>query len=179
MVEIKMTTSTNLTNVFEYSKNFADLEEVKKEIKKVQSIKCRLKKMKSKESYQKDMTEIIKKEQLLKEVREVFEPKKLTVTTMTKLDIEKLDYDDTIRAIKSIQSKKCNSQFLEKDLNKNFEYQEAIKIESWLQEHKLTVKKVPENSVKKSELNSVIHNIENLDSLDKDQLLEMLKKLTN
>jgi hypothetical protein len=170
---------TNLSNVFEYSKNFADLEEVKKEIKKVQSIKCRLKKMKSKESYQKDMTEIIKKEQLLKEVREVFEPKKLTVTTMTQEDIKKLDYDDTIKAIKSIQSKKCNSQFLEKDIKKNVEYQEAVKIEEWLQDHKITIKEVPTTAVKKSDLNNVINNIENLDTLDKEQLLEMLKKLTN
>lgn len=168
---------TNLQNIEKIAKTYKNVEEVKKDLKSVQSTKCRLKKQKGKETYEKEMTEIIKKEQILKEVRDYFEPKKLTVTTMTENDIKNLDYDDTIRAIKSIQSKKCNSQYNEATLENNVEYQQAIQIESWLQAHKLTIKEVPTTAVKKSDLNSLISNLENTDELSKEYLLEQLKNL--
>ena len=46
---------------------------------------------------------------IAKRVLEYFEPKKLTVTTMIQSDIDQLDYDETMKAIKSIQSKKCKN----------------------------------------------------------------------
>lgn len=171
---------TNLQKIETIAKQFKNLEEVKKEIKNIQSIKCRLKKQKAKETYNQEMTEIVKKEQLMKEVREYFEPKKLTVTTMTKSDIATLDYDDTIKAIKSIQSKKCNSQYLDCPDSENVEYQKAVQIETWLKEHKATLSNEPKQKVKKSEINSLINNIENVDeNVSKEWLLEQLKKLTN
>lgn len=170
---------TNLQKVTEMVKNYNNIEEVKKDIKNLQSIKCRLKKQKSKETYDVEMTEIVKKEQLLKEVREYFEPKKLTVTTMTESDVKTLDWDDTIKAIKSIQSKKCNSQYNESNLEDNVEYQSALKIEKMLQDHKLTLSNKPQDKVKKSSINNLINNIENVDQeVTKEWLLEQLKNLT-
>lgn len=170
---------TNLQNIEKIAKTYNNLEEVKKDIKNLQSIKCRLKKQKGKETYEQEMTEIVKKEQLMKEVREYFEPKKIMVTTMTKSDIATLDYDDTIKAIKSIQSKKCNSQYLETSLEDNIEYQNALQIETWLKEHKMTLSDKPTSKVKKSSINNLIHNIENVDeNVSKEWLLEQLKNLT-
>lgn len=164
--------------VTEMVKNYKNVEEVKKDLKNLQSIKCRLKKQKAKETYDKEMTEIVKKEQLLKEVRGYFEPKKLTVTTMTLEDVKTLDYDDTIKAIKSIQSKKCNSQYNEGSLEDNTEYQDALRIEKMLQDHKLTLSNRPQDKVKKSSLNDLINNLENIDdNVSKEYLLEQLKNL--
>lgn len=174
-------TKVTLKEVTEYSKKFKDLEEVKKEIKSVQSIKCRLKKQKSKSTYETEMSNIVKKEQLLKEVRELFEPKKMTVTKMSKSDIELLDYDGTIKAIKSIQSKKCNSQFLTDNIETNVEYQESLRIEKMLLDHKEVLKSTQNfTQVKKSNINDLINHLESSDDkLTKEYLLEQLKKLTN
>ena len=90
-----------LKNVESVAKSFSDVEEVKKAIRSLQSRKSRLKKQKSREDYDELMTEILQQEQLLKEVRDYFEPKKTPVTQMTKKDIEQLNYDETIRASKS------------------------------------------------------------------------------
>src|SRR6185312_521267 len=150
-----------MKNIQQVAEKFEDVEQVKKEIKRIQSIKCRLKKQKFREDYETEMTKIVQQEQILKEVREFFEPKKLTVTTMTLEDIKLLDYYETQKAIKSIQSKKCNSQFNEVNLELNVEYQEAVRIEKMLQEHKLTVKPITDKVVRKSTVNELIHQIEN------------------
>jgi len=169
-----------MKNIQQVAEKFEDVEQVKKEIKRIQSIKCRLKKQKFREDYETEMTKIVQQEQILKEVREFFEPKKLTVTTMTLEDIKLLDYDETQKAIKSIQSKKCNSQFNEVNLELNVEYQEAVRIEKMLQEHKLTVKPITDKVVRKSTVNELIHQIENQqEDVSKEYLLEQLKSLLN
>lgn len=167
-----------LTKIQEQFEQFGNVEEVKKELKRVQSVKCRLKKQKFREDYEVEMTKIVKQEQILKEVRQMFEPKKLTVTTMTLQDIELLDFDETQKAIKSIQSKKCNSQFNQASLEDNVEYQEALRIEEMLQNHKLNVKPVSDQSIRKSTVNELIQQLEDSqDDVSKNYILEQLKKL--
>lgn len=166
-----------LTDIAGLSKKFGDVEEVKLELKRIQSIKCRLKKQKAKKTYEAEMTEVVKYEQALKEVRDYFEPKKTTVTTMTEKDIVLLNYEETMKAIKSIQSKKCNTQYLEVDISKNVEYQHACKIEQLLLEHKKTVKPIEDTVVKKSAINDLIANLESANAVDKDKILNDLKKL--
>ena len=102
---------TNLKEVEKVAKKFEDdVLLISKELKRVQSIKSRLKKQKFKSTYEKEMTEVISYEQVLKEARQLLEPKEKFVTNFEKSDIDKLDYDQTIKAIKSIQSKKANSK---------------------------------------------------------------------
>lgn len=166
-----------LKNIEQLAQQFTDVEEVKKELKRVQSVKCRLKKQKARADYETEMQKVIAQEQALKEVREYFEPKKVTVTTMTAEDIAKLNYDETMKAIKSIQSKKCNSQYNSPDPETNTEYQEALRIEKMLKEHKEVVKPIEETVVKKSDINNIIHQIENQqEDVSKEYLLELLKQ---
>lgn len=165
-----------LQNINELVEKFQNVEEVKSEIKRVQSVKCRLKKQKGRADYEEEMTKIVSYEQALKETKEYFEPKKVTVTTMSKEDIEKLNYEETMKAIKSIQSKKCNSQWLED----NSEYEDACKIEEMLLEHKKEVKPIEETVVKKSTIQNLVRHIENQDKkLDKEYVLELLNKVLN
>jgi Trm5-related predicted tRNA methylase len=167
-----------LKEIKKLSEKFENVENVKKELKKVQSQKCRLAKMKAKETYEQEMTEVVAYEQALKEVRRYLEPKKLTVTTMTQEQISELNFDETVKAIKSIQSKKCNTQYLTANIEDNVEYQEALKIEGWLKEHRETIRPVEETVVKKSEIDNMMEHISTLDgNLDASYVMEMLKKL--
>ena len=74
----KMTKMTEIEKMAEKFNN--DLEAVAKELKRVQSLKCRLKKQKGKKTYEEEMTEVVKYEQVLKEVRQLLDPKEKPVT---------------------------------------------------------------------------------------------------
>jgi len=150
-----------LKNVEQVAKNYANVEEVKKAIRSLQSRKSRLKKQKSRKDYEELMTEILQQEQLLKEVRDYFEPKAIPVPKMTKSDIELLNYEETLRAIKSIQSKKCNVQHLTEKIEDNEEYKKACEIEEMLLEHKKKIKPIEETVVRKSDINSLIDHLQN------------------
>lgn len=153
-----------LKNIENYAKSFRDVEEVKKAIRSLQSQKSRLKKQKSRSDYEEKMTEILKQEQILKEVRDYFEPKSIPVPKMTKKDIELLNYEETIKAIKSIQSKKCLVQHMTKNIEDNEEYKKACEIERMLLEHKQNIKPIEETVVKKSDINNLINHLKQQDS---------------
>lgn len=169
---------TNLKEIEKLAEDFDnDSEKLQKELKRVQSLKCRLKKQKGKSSYEKEMTEILKYEQVLKEARNLLEPKEKAVTHFEKEDIEKLDYDETIKAIRSIQSKKTLSKWLTTVENDNDEYRNACKIEEMLIAHRMTKKPVEETNIRKTELQKVVETIETSGKLSQDKILEMLKNL--
>ena len=169
-----------LKNIEAIAKNFKDVEEVKKAIRSIQSQKSRLKKQKSREDYDEKMTEILQQEQLLKEVRDYFEPKAIPVTKMTKEDIELLNYEKTIRAIKSIQSKKCLVQHATADINDNEEYKKACEIERMLLEHKENIKPIEKAVIRKSDINDLIDHLQNQDAkIETKYVISLLEKLLN
>ena len=169
---------TNLTEIEKIANEFNnDLELVSKKLKSLQSTKCRLKKLKNKPGYQAEMTEVLKQEQILKEAKALLDPKEKTVTTFEQADVDKLDYDETIKAIKSIQSKKTNSRWLTTEEGNNDEYRNACKIEAMLLEHKKNVKPVDEAYIRKTDLETIIETIESSGELSTDRIVEMLKGL--
>jgi hypothetical protein len=165
-----------LKEIQELAQKFSNVEEVKNELKRVQSVKCRLKKQKARKDYEEEMSKVVNYEQALKEVRDYFEPKKTFVTQMTKSDIQELNYEETMKAIKSIQSKKCNSQWQEDEID----YKKACEIEEWLLEHKKEVKPVEDTVVKKSDLVDLIHHLESQEETIKTEyVIELLQKLVS
>lgn len=167
-----------LKNIQQLAEKFEGVEAVKTELKRVQSVKCRLKKQKALPDYEAKMKETVSYEQALKEVRDFMEPKRVTYTTMDAEQISYLTYDETIRAIKSVQSKKCNAQYLTDDINTNVEYQDALKLEQMLLEHKKLVKPVEDTVVKKSQIVDIIETLENLEeTISKDYVVGLLKGL--
>jgi len=167
-----------MKNIEKAAKKFKDVEEVKKAIRSIQSRKSRLKKQKKRADYEKLMTELLKEEQLLKEVRDYFQPKKKPVTQMKPEDIKLLNYDETVKAIKSIQSKKCLVQHATEDLKNNTEYQKACQIESWLLEHKRNIKPIEETVVKKSDINNLIDHLQNQNTkIETKYVIDLLEKL--
>ena len=154
-----------------------DVEVVKKELKRVQSAKCIHLKKKGLPNYEQKLAEILAEEQLLKEVRTFIAGHKKTVTTFTQDDVDQLTYDETVKAIKSIQSKKYHSRWLTTVEGDNDEFREACRIEQMLNEHKSKVSPVDDNMIRKSDLQSVIDTIEMTGNVSTEKILEMLKKL--
>ena len=169
-----------LKNIEKVAKDYANVEEVKKAIRSLQSRKSRLKKQKGRADYDELMTEILQKEQLLKEVRDYFEPKRTPVPEMTWEDINLLDYDETIKAIKSIQSKKCLVQHATERIEDNVEYQKACEIEKMLLEHKKNIRPIEETVVRKSDINSLINHLENQEEkISTQYVISLLEELLN
>ena len=169
---------TNLKNVEAKAVELGnDILKVQSELKRIQSIKCRLKKQKGKSTYQAEMEEVLKEEQLLKEVRQLLNPKEKTVTTFEQEDVENLDYDETIKAIKSIQSKKTLTKWLTPVEGDNDEFRNACRIEKMLLEHKSKIKPVDETTIRKTDLETVIETIESSGELSTSRIVEMLKDL--
>ena len=167
-----------LKNIENFAKSFKDVEEVKRAIRSVQSQKSRLKKQKGRKDYDEKMTEILQQEQILKEVRDYFEPKTVPVTQMTQKDIELLNWDETQKAIKSIQSKKCNTQHLTENLEDNEEYKKACQIERWLLEHKKNIKPIEDTVVRKSEIHNLINHLKQQDARIKTSyVISLLEEL--
>lgn len=154
-----------------------DMELVRKELKRIQSVKCRLKKQKGKSTYESDMKSVLAEEQLLKEVRDLIEPHEKASTELTKEDIEKFDYDQTMRAIRSIQSKKTLSQYLTEVQYDNDEYRNACKIEEMLLEHKKNVKPLDQNQIYKSKIQMIIETIENNLDLSNEEVIRLLQDI--
>lgn len=150
-----------------------DMEQVKKELKRVASIKCRLKKQRGKSTYEKEMGEAIEYENLLKEVRTLLSGETKSVPQYTKEDIEALSYDETIRAIKSIQSKKSLSKWLTEVEGDNDEYRNACKVEQMLREHKETLQPTTVG-LSKASLKEILDRSE---QLTKEELLAELHSL--
>lgn len=167
-----------MKNIQILAKEYENVEEVKKAIRSLQSRKSRLRKQKSRKDYNELMTEILKQEQTLKEVRDYFEPKNIPVPEMTKEDIELLNLDETNKAIKSIQSKKCNTQHLTSNILDNEEYQKACLIEEMLLDHKENIRPIEESVVRKSDINDLIDHLENQESkIEKEYIIELLQGL--
>lgn len=154
-----------------------DMEMVKKELKKVQSVKCRLAKQKGRSDYDQAMKEVLAEEQLLKEVRRLLDPKERAVTEFEQEDVDRLDYDQTVKALKSIQSKKTLSRWLTEVEGDNDEYRNAVRIEEMLKKHRDEVKPVDEAYIRKSELQAVLDAIESAGEVSQDRIVEMLKGL--
>ena len=151
-----------------------DLAVVASEIKRLQSAKYRLKKFKGRSDYDLKMTAILQEEEVLKEVRQLLDPKEKPVTMYTEDDVKVLDYDETVKALKSIQSKKCLTKY---DPDNQEGYKKACEIEAWLNEHKKSIKPVDTAYVRRTDLQTVIDTIKETGDIKVETILEMLENL--
>lgn len=173
-----MLKKVNLKEVEQIAQKFDnDVEKIKKELKRVQSIKCRLKKQKGRKDYSEEMTKWLQYEQILKEARSLLVPRSKPVTQYNMEDIRLLDYDQTVKAIRSIQSKKTLTKWLTTEPGNNEEYKRACKIEKMLIEHRERIKPVDDAYIRKSDLMKIIEVIEDSGNLSQDKILELLRSL--
>jgi hypothetical protein len=149
----------------------------RKELKRLQSKKCNIKKAPGKKSYESDLKKVLEEEEIMKQVRSLLDPKEKTVTTFEQEDVNLLDYDETIKAIKSIQSKKTHTRWLTAEEGNNDEYRNAVRIERMLIEHKNNIKPVDDNYIRKTDLMTIIDELEHHVELSHERIIEMLKEL--
>lgn len=169
---------TNLKQIEKVVKEFNNDETaIQKELKRIQSVKCRLKKQKAKSSYEKEMTEALKYEQILKEAKNLLNPKEKPVTMYEQKDVDQLDYDETIKAIRSIQSKKTLTKWLTDIECDNDEYRKACEIEKMLIERRNQIKPVDNEFVRKTDVQTIIDTLESSGNLSQEKIVELLKKL--
>ena len=83
------------------------IEELNKELKRVSSLKCNLKKRKSVVNYDEELKELLKYDDLVKEVKYSLLNKGKSYFEYDKEDIDKLEIDELVRFRKGISSKKC------------------------------------------------------------------------
>lgn len=156
-----------------------DLEAVKKAIKSVQSAKHRLGKQKSRKDYDAKMLEILAKERLLVEVRQLLDPKEKPTTQYEQEDVDKLDYDEVVKALKSIQSKKTLSKYISDVPCENDEYRNACRVEEMLKARREILQPVDNEHIRKSDLQTIIETIESTsdDMIKVSTVLDLLKNL--
>ena len=169
--------TTNMKEIEKVAQELGSVEAVAKELKRVQSIKCRLKKQKGKASYEEEMTKVLGYEQVLKEARQLLDPKEKPVTMYEQDDVDQLDYDETIKAIRSIQSKKTLTKWLTGVEGDNDEYRNACRIEKMLIERRESIKPVDNEYVRKTDLQTIIDTIESSGDLSQAKIVELLKGL--
>ena len=155
---------------------FDSIDKINLELKRVQSVKCRIKKLRSKPGTQDELKKVLLYEDELKQARNALKPKAVSVPDMTKNDISQLDYDQTIRALRSIQSKKTLTKYIGEVPEQNEEYKKACEVEQMLKEHRETLAPIDEKSVRKTEIQAIVEALQTTD-LNQDQIADMLKKL--
>lgn len=154
-----------------------DVLAIGKELKRVQSIKCRLKKQKGRSDYAEQMQTVLSYEQVLKEAKQLLDPKEKPVTMYEQADVDQLDYDETVKAIRSIQSKKTLSKWLTDVEGDNDEYRNACRIEEMLIARRNQIKPVDNEYIRKTDLQTIIDTIESSGKLSQERIVEMLKSL--
>ncbi len=164
-----------MNKIEKMSKNY-DTISIIKELRKVQSQKSRLKKQKFKSNYETEMTKLLLKEEDLKQVRELLNPKVKKTTEFTKDDIGILDYNETLKCLNNIHSKKSLSRWLTEEEGQNEEFKNAERIEKMLLEHKKLVQPVDEQNVRKTDVQKVIVQIKE-NKLTNQKIIEMLESL--
>lgn len=154
-----------------------DVLAINKELKRIASVKSRLKKQKGRSDYEEKMTEALSYYQVLVEAKNLLEPKEKPVTMYEQSDVDRLDYDETVKAIRSIQSKKTLSRWLTEVEGDNDEYRNACKIEKMLIDHRSHVKPVDDAYIRRSDLETIIDTIESSGKLTKEKIVELLRSL--
>ena len=154
-----------------------DVLAINKELKRIASVKSRLKKQKGRSDYEEKMTEALSYYQVLVEAKNLLEPKEKPVTMYEQSDVDRLDYDETVKAIRSIQSKKTLSRWLTEVEGDNDEDRNACKIEKMLIDHRSQVKPVDNDYIRKTDLQTIIDTIESSGKVSQAKIVELLKSL--
>lgn len=174
----KTMTTIDLKAVERTANEFSnDIDAIAKELKKVQSVKCRLKKQSGRANYNELMTDVLKREELLKAARQLIEPKEKAVTMYEQSDVDMLDYDETIKALRSIQSKKTLTRWLTDKEGDNDEFRNACRIEKMLQERRDKIRPVDNEHIRKTDLQTIIDTIDMTADISVATIKELLVNL--
>jgi hypothetical protein len=155
----------------------SDLEVYNRELKRLSSIKCRLNKQMFRPGTEEKIVEVLKEYELVRKAKSLVFEKDKPVTEYEQSDIDILTYDETEKALKSIQSKKYHTRWLTEVDGDNDEFRKACEIERMLNEHKKNVKPITDNVVRKSDIARLIETIESTPDMTVETILSKLYEL--
>lgn len=156
---------------------FKTVDKINQELNKIASRKSRLKKQTGKKNFENDLKIILEIEESLKSAKRLIEVKDKPVTMFNQEDVDKLDYNETLKAIKSIQTKKCLTKWMTTIENDNDDYRNALSIEQMLVNHKLTLKPNVDSRITIQDIQNVIEQIQQNPKIKNDIIVDMLQKL--
>lgn len=151
--------------------NAERLAEIDKKLKSLSTKKSRLQPLKKLPSTINKIADILlEAEELRLEKARIKAPRK-TFTTLTQADVDLLDYEETLRALESIRSKKSNTRNYEDQTS----FLEATEIEQMLLERRTAIQPTERISLKFSEIQELLE--QNSKQTDPEWLANKLLEL--
>lgn len=144
-----------------------DIAKIRQELKRVQCVKHRLKQIPNKPSFQTELTKVLQEEELLKSVRDYVQGPRKNVNTLTQEMVDIMSMDETMRALKAIQSKKTHTKWLSTEPGDNDEYREACRIENMLKAHRDKIMPKNYGLIHAKEIRAYLEVLKYCDDMDK------------
>lgn len=152
------------------------IENVNRELKRLASVKCRLKKMPGRSDFQANLTAVLQQEELMKNVKAYLTGPRKNVNTVTQEQVDRMTIDETLKAIKAIQSKKYHTKWLTDVPGDNDEYREACRIEEMLKKHRDELAPHATGHISRNELLAFLEAVRMCDDLDVDACLDRIEQ---
>lgn len=151
------------------------IENVNRELRKIATIKCRVKKSPGRSDFQENLTNILQKEELLKNVKSYLSGPRKTVFNLTQEEIDVMDIEEVIRAIKSIQSKKTHTKWQTTNPGDNDEYREACRVENMLKARRAQLEPKVTGVMSRVKLLAYLEVLRICDDLTVDECIEKIE----
>lgn len=168
---IDMTAITTKAEELEF-----DLTKVNRELKRLASVKHRLKKTPIRSDFNEVMTKTLQEEELLKCVKTYINGPRRIVSNLTQSDIDSLTLDETMKALKAIQSKKSHTKWLTTEPGNNDDYREACLIEARLKAHRDAMSPRKLGMVSKSDALEMLESLRIVSDLTAEECIDRIMK---
>lgn len=153
-----------------------DIVKIKREQKRIASIKCRLKKSPRRSTFNEEMTKILQEEYLLTAVKDLVNGPRKNVNTLTQDEVDKMNAEEVIKAIKAIQSKKYHTRWLNDEDGNNDDYREACRIEDMLKRRRASL---TSNSASPYELQKLLDTLKTCDDITAEDCIKRIEAAIN
>jgi len=154
-----------------------DMVKIQRELKRIASVKCRLKKNPRLSTFNEEMTKVLQEEYLLKSVRDLVNGPRKNVNTLTQDEVDKMNAEEVIKAIKAIQSKKYHTRWLNDEECNNDAYREACRIEDMLKHRRESLSH--SSGATKYEVQKLLDVLKTCKDLSTDDCIKRIEAVIN
>ena len=154
-----------------------DLEVINRELKRLASVKCRIKKMPGRSDFQEKLTEVLQEEEMMKCVKAYVVGPRKNVNYLTQDEVDSMTLDETMKALKAIQSKKTHTKWLTTEPGDNDEYREACRIEQMLKDHRDSMAPKKLGMLGKNDVMQMLDTVGMCNDLTAEECIEQLRRM--
>lgn len=174
----------DMTQVLTKANELGSIAELNKALKRVASVKSRLNKAPGMPNWQDAMTACLQEYELLKRVRDYMAGPRKTASDLTAEDIDQMNYDEVLKALNSIWSKKAHTRYAD-DCKRDEDgmfipgsgvmFQEACRIEEMLKARRDLLKPVGTTGFSKASMLNLIETLRACSDLDVTTCLDRIE----